>query len=176
MVTLEYIEDDRGVLWELDLASGQFAQTKHVAILSQDYGLDHVADFDRDGDLDSSFVLEGELTYYRNDDGLLVDAVPIIPPDNRFFPLSHVADIDQDGDPDVVSAARGIISFHENRLPGDANNDNEVDFADFLILSENFGTIDAIWSDGDFDSNGSVAFDDFLALAHNFGNARLRPR
>ena len=53
--------------------------------------------------------------------------------------------------------------------PGDANLDDVVNFADFLILSENFGQ-DGAWREGDFDGDGTVGFPDFLALSKNFGN------
>ena len=53
---------------------------------------------------------------------------------------------------------------------GDANLDDEVNFADFLILSENFGQ-DGGWREGDFDGDGTVGFPDFLALSENFGGA-----
>ena len=55
------------------------------------------------------------------------------------------------------------------RLPGDANEDSVVNFADFLILSTNFGNTDTSWSDGDFDGNSIVDFADFLILSQNFG-------
>ena len=54
-------------------------------------------------------------------------------------------------------------------LPGDANGDNSVTFADFLILSSNFGRIDAVFADGDFDGDTNVSFADFLILSQNFG-------
>lgn len=57
-----------------------------------------------------------------------------------------------------------------NRLNGDADFDGEVQFSDFLILSENFGRADSKWSVGDFDSDGLVGFPDFLILSGNFGN------
>ena len=44
----------------------------------------------------------------------------------------------------------------EDRLQGDANENGTVDFEDFLILSANFGAVDAVWADGDFDGNGVV--------------------
>lgn len=53
--------------------------------------------------------------------------------------------------------------------PGDANSDGNVTFADFLILSNNFGSIDAVFADGDFDGDGRVTLDDFLILAGHYG-------
>ena len=55
------------------------------------------------------------------------------------------------------------------RLPGDADENGIVEFADFLALSSNFGKENAEWKDGDFDGNGIVEFADFLALSTNFG-------
>ena len=52
--------------------------------------------------------------------------------------------------------------------------DGDVDFADFLTLSENFGqrvSRTTGWGLGDFDGNGQVEFPDFLALSSNFGGA-----
>lgn len=53
-------------------------------------------------------------------------------------------------------------------FPGDADLDGEVSFADFLVLSANFGEPGG-WSEGDFDFNGTVQFEDFLLLSDNFG-------
>lgn len=54
-------------------------------------------------------------------------------------------------------------------LRGDTNLDGAVDFADFLVLSENFGkTVDG-YANGDFDSDGMANFTDFLFLSGNFG-------
>ena len=57
--------------------------------------------------------------------------------------------------------------------PGDANLDGEVNFADFLTLSEHFGEGSSHdrrgWDEGDFDGNGEVDFPDFLILSENFG-------
>ena len=56
------------------------------------------------------------------------------------------------------------------RLPGDANEDGTVGFADFAALAANFGKAeDAVWADGDFNGDGRVGFADFAALAANFG-------
>ena len=57
------------------------------------------------------------------------------------------------------------------RLAGDADGNGKVEFADFLLLSTNFGKQDAVWADGDFDDNGNVEFADFLLLSTNFGKS-----
>jgi len=56
-------------------------------------------------------------------------------------------------------------------LLGDIDNSGEVDFADFLILSANFGQMGESLQ-GDIDSNGQVAFADFLILSANFGEVQ----
>ena len=53
-------------------------------------------------------------------------------------------------------------------IPGDANRDGELSFADFLLLSANFGEIVFPTEDGDLDGNGRVDFADFLLLAHEW--------
>jgi hypothetical protein len=51
---------------------------------------------------------------------------------------------------------------------GDANLDQEVNFADFLALSNGFGQ-EGGWREGDFDGDGETKFADFLMLSDNFG-------
>ena len=62
-------------------------------------------------------------------------------------------------------------------LPGDSDFDEDVDFADFLSLSSNFGTESLLitWNDGDFDLNRRVDMTDFLLLSDNFGAIREPP-
>jgi hypothetical protein len=56
-------------------------------------------------------------------------------------------------------------------LAGDVNTDGIVDFADFLVLSENFNKTDEVArADGDLDGDGKVGFGDFLILSSDFGN------
>ncbi len=54
-------------------------------------------------------------------------------------------------------------------IAGDLNGDTAVNFADFLVLSNNFGQNVDSYEDGDIDCNGNVAFADFLVLSNNFG-------
>ena len=55
-------------------------------------------------------------------------------------------------------------------LRGDTNVNGKVQFADFIILSNNFGG-PGKWTKGDFDANGLVQFPDFLSLSANFGES-----
>jgi hypothetical protein len=55
-------------------------------------------------------------------------------------------------------------------LAGDADLDNDVDFADFVRLANSFGRSEEVdWTEGDFDRSGTVDFADFTILANNFG-------
>ena len=57
----------------------------------------------------------------------------------------------------------------------DVNQNGKVDFADFLIVSGNFGNKDATHGEGDIDGDGSVAFADFLLLSQHFGKEGPEP-
>lgn len=54
-------------------------------------------------------------------------------------------------------------------VPGDANDDGKVDFADYLILEATFGGAPVLPEDADFDDSGTVDFADYLVLEANFG-------
>lgn len=61
-------------------------------------------------------------------------------------------------------------------IPGDANLDGTVSFADFLILSkfytgEDIFTPGGGWFQGDFSGEGAVTLNDFLFLADHFGES-----
>ena len=61
-----------------------------------------------------------------------------------------------------------ISNCNPNTL-GDIDGSGDVAFADFLILSQNFGQAAADHTTGDIDCSGDVAFADFLVLSQNFG-------
>ena len=92
--------------------------------------------------------------------------------------VSSIGDFNGDGINDLFfkpqegnGDRRAIILYGESTnslLPGDANGDGSTNFQDFLILANNFGKEDAVFSDGDFDGDGRVSFLDFLVLARNF--------
>ena len=80
-----------------------------------------------------------------------------------------VCHFDLDGD-SVLSGADVdfLLSQIIGVLPGDANLDGLVEFADFLLLAQGFGKPGG-WRDGDFSGDGNVQFEDFLLLSGNFG-------
>ena len=62
----------------------------------------------------------------------------------------------------------------EDPIPGDANTDGTVNFADFLILSRNYGkNEDVAFADGDFNGDGMINFTDFLLLSQNFNKGTV---
>ncbi len=64
------------------------------------------------------------------------------------------------------------ITPETTTLPGDTDGDGDVDFRDFLVLSNNFGNaVDAAMAEADFDGDGQVSFADFLVLSQNFGSS-----
>ena len=60
-------------------------------------------------------------------------------------------------------------------LDGDANLDGTVNFADLLLLAQNYGKHEANWDQGDFNYDGNVGFNDLLLLAQNFGSSLNTP-
>ncbi len=61
----------------------------------------------------------------------------------------------------------------EASLRSDFNNDGEINFADFLILSANFGNqVDTAFTDGDVDGDSVVGFVDFLLFSETYGQVQ----
>ena len=63
----------------------------------------------------------------------------------------------------------GFIDVHRGFM-GDANDSGTVDFADFVILSQNFGKAGG-WSQANFLGDPTVDFNDFVVLSQNFGKS-----
>ena len=55
-------------------------------------------------------------------------------------------------------------------LLGDLDGNGIVDFTDFLVLADNFGSSPATLAEGDINGDGQVQFEDFLILAENYGS------
>ncbi len=56
-------------------------------------------------------------------------------------------------------------------VPGDVDFSGNVSFADFLVVSENFGQAGTDWRSGDFDWDRRTDFTDFLQLSKYFGSS-----
>jgi len=69
----------------------------------------------------------------------------------------------------VTDTAYLPVLWVPHRIPGDANFDGKVDFADLVVPARNYGKTNAAWADGDFNYDGSVGFDDLLIVARNYG-------
>ncbi len=86
----------------------------------------------------------------------------------------HLFDLTEDGlvnEDDLGLFLGGGVISDGNKLNGDADFNGQVDFADFVVLSDHYGEAGKKWSEGDFDASGSVQFPDFVILANNFGNS-----
>ena len=69
----------------------------------------------------------------------------------------------------------GTFPQNFNSRRGDANRDGLVNFADLLILAQNYGTTGKTFSQGNFDYDvaGNVNFADLLLLAQRYGTPLL---
>jgi len=72
--------------------------------------------------------------------------------------------------PRTVTVAMGnnVVDFG-NQLPGDANQDEKVNLADFTLLKAHFGEDPAGWTFGNFNTDTTVNLSDFTILKAHFG-------
>ena len=120
------------------------------------------------------YIDNGWITAFGGTDKLVMEF------DGDFTTLSAlglIGDCNFDGvldaaDLDCVATIeeRDAVLASLNTLPGDLNGNGDVAFADFLVLSDNFGDpTKTSYSDGNIDLMDDVAFADFLVLSANFG-------
>lgn len=123
----------------------------------------------------SDFASEGSpLTILTSDSASLSAELQIDDPEDSLRSLKvggstvqPVWSLTADGTNLDLAIVRGI--------EGDANLDGRVDFADFLIVSHNFGeAADDGWLDGNFSGAGVTGFADFLDLSDNYGRTGFR--
>lgn len=91
---------------------------------------------------------------------------------NSFVPHGVIAD--QRGDYRIFNGAAeiGAVEYGSvSLLPGDADGNGTVAFADLLVLAQDYGITNATFPHGDFNDDGSVGFDDLLLLAQNYGKS-----
>jgi hypothetical protein len=92
----------------------------------------------------------------------------------RYIGDSVSFDCNGDGVVDVLDANCATVETLDatlaaaNLIKGDANGNGEVQFEDFVTLSNTFGN-PGQYTEGDFDKDGTVQFPDFVILANNFG-------
>jgi hypothetical protein len=67
------------------------------------------------------------------------------------------------------------FALYYSRMPGDANDDCKVSFADYLVLEANFGKTNVGWEGCDFNCDAKVSFADYLILEANFGKTCCIP-
>jgi hypothetical protein len=75
-----------------------------------------------------------------------------------------------DGADGVVQNLTSHTILAKVAFDGDANLDGQVNFADLLLLGQNYGKTNAKWDQGDFNYDGKVGFDDLLLLAQNYAS------
>jgi|GEM_PF-1561131 len=123
--------------------------------------------------IDTTIVEPG--TYYARVTGD-EDTVQLYSLDLQFDAFELLGDCNGDGVVDssdldcACSADLDEVLIELNSAPGDFDLDGDIDFADFLQLSSNFGE-DGNYVDGDLDCNGEVGFSDFLSFSAGFGQS-----
>jgi len=72
----------------------------------------------------------------------------------------------------VAVALDDQVSLANSLLPGDANFDGHVNFADLLIVAQHYGQKSGqTYFTGDFNNDSGVGFDDLLILAQHYGQS-----
>jgi hypothetical protein len=88
-------------------------------------------------------------------------------------PGSPNQELDLDGSGVVDGADREVwVQDLFGTFLGDTDLNKEVNFADFVQLSTNFGQAGG-WAQGDFDGSGDIQFADFVQLSTNFGKPNI---
>ena len=71
---------------------------------------------------------------------------------------------------DGLVSSLAVDSIRALRQPGDATFDGLVNFADLVVLAQNYNTVgSATWGVGDFTFDNRVDFADLVILAQNYG-------
>jgi hypothetical protein len=141
-------------------------------------GSDQIAVDDNDGFLQTSLDVAGATIVVKALEGLENGtAVTLFEADTLTGTDSLNLMFDDASMWDVSQIASGVITFGtpdpevcDPNTQGDVNGNGTVDFADFLILSANFGNAATDHTTGDVDCGGEVDFSDFLIVSANFGS------
>jgi len=71
-----------------------------------------------------------------------------------------------------ANANLGTFNVHVP-FPGDATGDNATNFADLVVIAQNYGAAGRGQATGDFNFDGLVNFADLVLIAQNYGGAAL---
>jgi hypothetical protein len=111
------------------------------------------------------------LTADYNNSGVL-DPADIDQLYTRFGAPTGTFDRNNDGTVSRLDVDHWILTDAGTRY-GDANIDGNVNFADLLIVAQNYNAAVTGWAGGSFDGNATVDFADLLVLAQNYGFGEL---
>lgn len=88
---------------------------------------------------------------------------PVVDAGNpRAFPIQLAYDTD---------SANLTMTPSDAFTPGDANLDHHVNFADLVLLAQNYNRSGKLWNNGDFNFDSSVNFADLVALAQHYNTS-----
>jgi hypothetical protein len=114
-------------------------------------------DFNADGSLDASDI-----------DLLFAAEQGAIPPALALYDLNADSAVDSVPNSAASDADVWVRTFKLTEY-GDHNFDLLVDFADLLVLAQNYGSTSGGWALGNFDGTEGIGFGDLLLLAQNYG-------
>jgi ELWxxDGT repeat protein len=113
--------------------------------------------------------LLGSMSFDPNFDTATLVLPPALSDGDYRLTLPAAAVADRAGNPSTAE-----LAFDFFQLAADINHDRAVDFADLVILAQNYNTTGKTWSTGDLTGDGAVDFSDLVLLAQRY-NTSLSP-
>ena len=144
-------------------SAGEPSEVGTVGSQLQDLLLDPTSNF-------SSQIRRFELT---NVDAAALEDIGWSIIESQVDPLDLNRDLIVNGDDLNLACSSGqsLAGYYEalGTLEGDIDLDGAIQFSDFLLLADNFGST-GTYTEGDITCDGSIAFADFLLLSDGFGD------
>jgi hypothetical protein len=149
-----------------------WTNSNHISMLANDESKVLVSYFGGSG----SFVGDNRLVWVNTDGSGTVTPLAYHYSTYNSYYDSPRADISADGrfvafTSNWGNSGRDDVFILQIAMPGDANRDGVVNFADFTALSNHYGQSNAGWTGGDFNADGAVNFADFTLLSNNYGRS-----
>ncbi len=171
--------DDDTVAWYENRDGGNFGRPRVITTHAGGVADVFTVDMDGDGDLDvvSASYRDDEIAWHENVDGSGEFAErQIISAQADGARSVHAIDLDTDGDIDVLWAAFSVgkITWNENRLTGDSNDDGFFDSSDLVAVFQQGEYQDDVagnstFDNGDWNLDGEFDSSD-LAFAFEAGH------